>query len=153
MNKISSLLLLLLSFIMSVQAEEEIQATQHLESLVLGSGCFWGEEKRYEAIAGVVDVVSGYADGRGVLPSYREITKQKNKFNPNNHAEVVLVVFNKNVVSAEDILKHFFEGHDPTQLNRQGNDIGTQYRSIILTTNDTQNVIAHEILDLSLIHI
>ena len=148
MNKISSLLLLLLSLIMSVQAEEEIQATQHLESLVLGSGCFWGEEKRYEAIAGVVDVVSGYADGRGVLPSYREITKQKNKFNPNNHAEVVLVVFNKNVVSAEDILKHFFEGHDPTQLNRQGNDIGTQYRSIILTTNDTQNVIAHEILDI-----
>ncbi|SVE17951.1 uncharacterized protein METZ01_LOCUS470805, partial [marine metagenome] len=125
MNKISSLLLLLLTLIMGVQAEEEIQATQHLESLVLGSGCFWGEEKRYEAIAGVVDVVSGYADGRGVLPSYREITKQKNKFNPNNHAEVVLVVFNKNVVSAKDILKHFFEGHDPTQLNRQGNDIGT----------------------------
>ena len=146
MKKIFALIIFFLALAFSVEAQEEIQATKHLESIVLGSGCFWGEEKRYEAILGVVDAVSGYADGRGVPPNYREITKAKNRFNPNNHAEVVLVVFNRNVVSAEDILEHYFEGHDPTQVNRQGNDIGTQYRSVILTTNDQQNLIAHRLL-------
>ena len=146
MKKIFALIIFFQALAFSVEAQEEIQATKHLESIVLGSGCFWGEEKRYEAIPGVVDAVSGYADGRGVPPNYREITKAKNRFNPNNHAEVVLVVFNRNVVSAENILEHYFEGHDPTQVNRQGNDIGTQYRSVILTTNDQQNLIAHRLL-------
>ena len=67
--------------------------------------------------------------------SYREITKLKNKFNLNNHAEVVEVTYNKNLISTEELLMHYFESHDPTQLNRQGNDIGTQYRSIILVLN------------------
>ena len=147
MKKIFTLIIFFLALALSVEAQEEIQATKHLESIVLGSGCFWGEEKRYEAIPGVVDTVSGYADGRGIPPNYREITKAKNRFNPNNHAEVVLVVFNRNVISAEDILEHYFEGHDPTQVNRQGNDIGTQYRSVILTTNDQQNLIAHRLLN------
>ena len=147
MKKIFVLIIFFLALAFSVEAQEEIQATKHLESIVLGSGCFWGEEKRYEAIPGVVDAVSGYADGRGVRPNYREITKAKNRFNPNNHAEVVLVVFNRNVVSAENILEHYFEGHDPTQVNRQGNDIGTQYRSVILTTNEQQNLIAHKLLN------
>ena len=147
MKKIFALIIFFLALAFSVEAQEEIQATKHLESIVLGSGCFWGEEKRYEAIPGVVDAVSGYADGRGVRPNYREITKAKNRFNSNNHAEVVLVVFNRNVVSAEDILKNYFEGHDPTQVNRQGNDIGTQYRSVILTTNDQQNEIAKKLLN------
>ncbi|SVD72649.1 uncharacterized protein METZ01_LOCUS425503, partial [marine metagenome] len=147
MKKVFAPIIFILTLSFGAEAKEEIQATKHLESIVLGSGCFWGEEKRYEAISGVVEAVSGYADGRGVLPNYREITKIKNKFNPNNHAEVVLVVFNRNIVSAEDILKHYFEGHDPTQVNRQGNDIGTQYRSVILTTNNQQNVIAKKLLD------
>jgi len=147
MKKIFTLIIFFLALAFSVGAQEEMQATKHLESIVLGSGCFWGEEKRFEAIPGVVDAVSGYADGRGVPPNYREITKAKNRFNSNNHAEVVLVVFNRNVVSAEDILKNYFEGHDPTQVNRQGNDIGTQYRSVILTTNDQQNEIAKKLLN------
>ena len=147
MKKIFILIVFFFTLTFHAEAEKEIQATKHLESIVLGSGCFWGEEKRYEAIPGVVEVVSGYADGRGVLPTYREITKIKNKFNPNNHAEVVLVVFNTIVISVEDILKHYFEGHDPTQLNRQGNDIGTQYRSVILTTNNQQNTLAKKLLD------
>ena len=147
MKKIFTLIIFFLVLAFSVGAQEEMQATKHLESIVLGSGCFWGEEKRFEAIPGVVDAVSGYADGRGVPPNYREITKAKNRFNSNNHAEVVLVVFNRNVVSAEDILKNYFEGHDPTQVNRQGNDIGTQYRSVILTTNDQQNEIAKKLLN------
>ena len=138
---------LLLSYGLFTEDQEKIQATSQLESIVLGSGCFWGEEKRYESIPGVVSAISGYADGKGVKPTYREITKPKNRFNPNNHAEVVLVVFDRNVVSVEEILMDYFEGHDPTQFNRQGNDIGTQYRSVILTINDEQRKIAKRLLD------
>ena len=87
---------------------------------------------------GVIDAVSGYADGEGVRPNYREITKFTNKFNPNNHAEVVEVTFNKNLISIEDLMIHYLESHDPTQFNRQGNDIGTQYRSIVLFSNNSQ---------------
>ena len=142
---------LFFSFLLSLgvfsEDQEKIQATSQLESIVLGSGCFWGEEKRYQSIPGVVSATSGYADGKGIKPTYREITKPKNRFNPNNHAEVVLVVFDRNVVSVEEVLKDYFEGHDPTQFNRQGNDIGTQYRSVILTNNDEQRKIAKRLLD------
>ena len=114
------------------------QSTNHIERIVLGSGCFWGAEKGYEALEGVIDAVSGYADGEGVRPNYREITKFTNKFNPNNHAEVVEVTFNRNLISIEDLMIHYLESHDPTQFNRQGNDIGTQYRSIVLFSNNSQ---------------
>ena len=132
---------ILLSFIaclgIFVYADND-QSTNHIEKIVLGSGCFWGAEKGYEALEGVIDAVSGYADGEGVRPNYREITKFTNKFNPNNHAEVVEVTFNKNLISMEDIMIHYLESHDPTQFNRQGNDIGTQYRSIVLFSNNSQ---------------
>lgn len=132
---------ILLSFIaclgIFVYADND-QSTNHIEKIVLGSGCFWGAEKGYEALEGVIDAVSGYADGEGVRPNYREITKFTNKFNPNNHAEVVEVTFNKNLISIEDLMIHYFESHDPTQFNRQGNDIGTQYRSIVLFSNNSQ---------------
>ena len=114
------------------------EATVHSEKIVLGSGCFWGAEKGYESLPGVIDAVSGYADGKGVRATYREITKLKNKFNANNHAEVVEVTYNKNLISTEELLMHYFESHDPTQVNRQGNDIGTQYRSIILYSTEEQ---------------
>ena len=114
------------------------EATVHSEKIILGSGCFWGAEKGYESLPGVIDAVSGYADGKGVRASYSEITKFKNKFNVNNHAEVVEVTYNKNLISTEELLMHYFESHDPTQLNRQGNDIGTQYRSIILYSTQEQ---------------
>ena len=122
------------------------QSTSYLEKIVLGSGCFWGAEKGYEALPGVVDAVSGYSDGYGVRPSYREITKFINKYNTNNHAEVVEVTYNKNIITTEKLLQHYFESHDPTQVNQQGNDIGTQYRSIILFTNDEQAQIAEELI-------
>ena len=126
-------------------SKNETLATQHIEKIVLGSGCFWGAEKRYQQIDGVIDAVSGYADGQGVSPTYRAITKRSNKHNPNNHAEVVEVTYNSNKVSAKTLLMHFFEHHDPTQLNRQGNDIGTQYRSIILTTTEQQLQVAEQL--------
>ena len=142
--RFSSLLVLsLLSFSLVAQSN---QSTSHLEKIVLGSGCFWGAEKGYEALPGVLDAVSGYADGYGVRPSYREITKFINKFNPNNHAEVVEVTYNKNIISTKDLLEHYFESHDPTQLNQQGNDIGTQYRSIILYTNKEQQRTAEKLI-------
>ena len=127
-----------LFFVGSLVASNVSEATVHSEKIVLGSGCFWGAEKGYESLPGVIDAVSGYADGKGVRASYREITKLKNKFNVNNHAEVVEVTYNKNLISTEELLMHYFESHDPTQLNRQGNDIGTQYRSIILYSTQEQ---------------
>jgi peptide methionine sulfoxide reductase msrA/msrB len=129
----------------SSKSTEKMPATAHLDSIVLGAGCFWGAEKRYQAIPGVVDAISGYADGKNVSATYREITKRKHKFNENNHAEVVKVIFNSSKVNLETILQSYYEGHDPTQLNRQGNDVGTQYRSTILTNNKQQNEIAVEV--------
>ena len=136
----------LLFFLGVLSASIIDEATLHSEKIVLGSGCFWGAEKGYESLPGVIDAVSGYADGKGVRATYREITKLKNKFNANNHAEVVEVTYNKNLISTEALLMHYFESHDPTQLNRQGNDIGTQYRSIILYSTEEQKEIINEVL-------
>lgn len=119
--------------------------TIHQDSIVLGSGCFWGAEKGYAALPGVIDAVSGYADGRGFKPTYRNITKNKHKYNPDNYAEVVKVTFNANQISLAQILQHFYESHNPTLVNRQGNDIGTQYRSTILFRNEQQKAVAAEV--------
>ncbi|MDP4983433.1 peptide-methionine (S)-S-oxide reductase MsrA [Pseudoalteromonas tunicata] len=134
----------LLSFTISAKEQTSMAATAHIEKVVLGAGCFWGAEKRYQNIPGVIDAVSGYADGN-VAANYRTITQAKYKNDPNNHAEVVEVTFNSNEISLTKILESFFEGHDPTQLNRQGNDIGTQYRSTILTTSPQQLSIAQAV--------
>ena len=144
---IPSFLILSLPFFSGFLAASIVDdATIHSEKIVLGSGCFWGAEKGYESLPGVIDAVSGYADGKGVKASYREITKLKNKFNDNNHAEVVEVTYNKNLISTEALLMHFFESHDPTQVNRQGNDVGTQYRSTILYSTDEQKKVIDEVL-------
>lgn len=130
----------------SLAVDKDMPATRNLDTIVVGAGCFWGVEKKFEAIDGVVDAVAGYADGNGVEPNYEAITKYANKNNPNNHAEVVQVTYNPKVVSVDALLKHYFEMHDPTQLNRQGNDTGTQYRSIILTTQKSQADVAQQLL-------
>ena len=135
-----------LPFFLGLLAASSIdEATVHSEKIILGSGCFWGAEKGYESLPGVIDAVSGYADGKGVRATYREITKLKHKFNNNNHAEVVEVNYNKNIISTEELLMHYFESHDPTQVNRQGNDIGTQYRSIILYSTEEQKKIIDQV--------
>jgi len=153
--KFSTLCLLLFSVTACAEPEQNktkplVQpesATSHLSTLVLGSGCFWGAEKFYESLDGVVDAVSGYADGQGIEPTYQAITQAKNRFNDNNYAEVVKVTYNTDMISTEDLIKHFFELHDPTQRNRQGNDVGTQYRSILLTTTESQLAIAKSLRD------
>ena len=140
-------IILLFIITMSISAKVEIEATKHIQKIVFGAGCFWGAEKEYASIPGVIDAVSGYSDGNGVAPNYKAITEPVNKNNPNNHAEVVEVTFNTNEISVEKLIRHFFEGHDPTQLNRQGNDVGTQYRSIILTTDEKHLDVARQVSD------
>ena len=108
-------------------------STNHLKTIIFGAGCFWSVEKKFQESYGVVNVESGYADGKNIQPVYKEIIKKENKFNPNNFAEVVKVTYNSNQTDLESLVKIFFEIHDPTQINRQGNDIGVQYRSLILT--------------------
>jgi peptide methionine sulfoxide reductase msrA/msrB len=124
---------------------EPEQASVHLKTLVLGSGCFWGAEKRYEAMRGVIDAESGYADGKGFKATYNEITKRSRRFDESNYAEVVKVTYNTNILATETLLQRYFESHDPTQKNRQGNDIGTQYRSTILFSELEQKNIAIEL--------
>ena len=140
---------LLSFFIVFLFATQNLVANQtnHIQTIYLGSGCFWGAEKGYEKLEGVINAESGYANGYGISPNYRAITQFKNKYNENNFAEVVKVTFNRNEISLEDILIHFFESHDPTNLNRQGNDIGTQYRSTILFSSESQKQLAEELMD------
>lgn len=123
-----------------------LQATTQVDSIVLGAGCFWGAEKRYAAIPGVLDAVSGYAGGQGIRPEYNVITQARYRMDPNNHAEVVQVRFDPAKVSLRELLMRYFESHDPTQGNRQGNDVGTQYRSIILIQNPSQATLAQSVL-------
>ena len=144
MKKINKFLIcFLITSVMNISANQ----TNHVQTIYLGSGCFWGAEKGYESLEGVINAESGYANGYGIKPNYRSIIQFKNKYNENNYAEVVKVTFNNNAITLEEILKHFFETHDPTQLNRQGNDIGTQYRSTILFSNENQKNIASEIIE------
>ncbi|MGE0862177.1 MAG: peptide-methionine (S)-S-oxide reductase MsrA [Gammaproteobacteria bacterium] len=145
-------LLLLLFGLLAASASvaavsEPPSATTHVKTLVLGAGCFWGAEKGYEALDGVEDAVSGYGDGRTVPPNYEAISSLAHRRDPDNYAEVVEVRYNTEVLSTRALLQHFFEHHDPTQLNRQGNDVGTQYRSTILYTDEEQRATAQEVLD------
>ena len=103
------------------------------EIATLGGGCFWCLEAVFEETRGVLKVVNGYAGGDVVNPRYEQVSMGKT-----NHAEVVQVTFDANIISYEEILKIFSLMHDPTTLNRQGNDIGTQYRSVIFYHDDKQ---------------
>ena len=125
-NLYKPLLFLLIIFASTAFSSKNI--TIHEDKIVFGAGCFWSVEKKFAELPGVINVESGYADGIGLEPRYSEITKFKNKFNPDNFAEVVQVTYDRNSISLTDLIKFFFELHDPTQKNRQGNDIGTQYR-------------------------
>ena len=104
-----------------------------IETVQLGLGCFWGAERIFWRLPGVYTTAVGYAGGYTPNPSYREVCSGRT-----GHTEVVLVAYDPKQVSFEQILKAFWEGHDPTQGMRQGNDMGTQYRSAIYWTTDAQ---------------
>ena len=108
-----------------------------LERAIFGLGCFWGAEKKFWGLPGVYTTAVGYAAGHTPNPTYREVCSGMT-----GHSEVVLVVFDPRRVSYADLVKVFWESHDPTQGMRQGNDVGTQYRSGIYYANDEQREIA-----------
>ena len=114
---------------------------EHLQQAVFGRGCFWGAERRFWETDGVFTTAVGYAGGITPNPTYEEVCSGNT-----GHTEVVLVVFDPVFVSYEHLLKVFWESHDPTQGMRQGNDVGTQYRSAIYTLDDAQQGIARQSL-------
>ncbi len=119
----------------------ENNSTNNLETITLGGGCYWCVEAVYEQLNGVKLVVSGFAGGKTINPSYEEVCS-----GTTGHAEVVQITFDKSVTSLDEIFKIFFTVHDPTTLNRQGADVGTQYRSVILYQNEEQKKEAQAII-------
>lgn len=104
-----------------------------MQTAILGGGCFWCIEAVYNRTKGVQSAISGYAGGKRANPSYEQICT-----GATGHAEVVKITFDENIITYEDILDIFFEIHDPTTLNRQGGDAGTQYRSVIYYLDEEQ---------------
>ena len=122
--------------------ESNSQAPGQNGVATLAGGCFWCLEAVYQELTGIKSVVSGYAGGSVANPTYRQVTSERT-----GHAEVVQLAFDPEVISYREILEVFFAIHDPTTLNRQGNDIGTQYRSAIFYHDDEQAQIARDLID------
>jgi peptide-methionine (S)-S-oxide reductase len=116
-------------------------ATTASETAILGGGCFWCLEAVFDGLDGVLSVESGYAGGTGDRPTYEDVCTGST-----GHAEVVRVTFDPAVLSFRDLLKVFFTIHDPTTLNRQGNDVGTQYRSVIFCQSEEQRATAEAVI-------
>lgn len=114
--------------------------SNRLETAILGGGCFWCVEAIFQRVEGVISVESGYCGGKTINPTYEEVCT-----GTTGHAEVCKIVYDKDQISYEEILQIFFAIHDPTTLNRQGNDIGTQYRSAIFYIDDNQRLIAEKV--------
>jgi peptide-methionine (S)-S-oxide reductase len=114
-------------------------STNQTEIATLGGGCFWCTEAEFQMLPGVKSVTSGYAGGTKENPTYKEVCT-----GDTGHAEVIQVEFDPKVVSYEKVLETFWEAHDPTTLNRQGPDSGTQYRSIILYSSEAQRAAAEK---------
>jgi peptide-methionine (S)-S-oxide reductase len=114
-------------------------STKMIDTLTIGGGCFWCVEAQLQLLDGVKTVKSGYAGGQVKNPSYKEVCTGLT-----GHAEVIQVTFDNSVLTLDELLAAFWQAHDPTQLNRQGNDVGTQYRSVIFYRNDEQKTIAED---------
>jgi peptide-methionine (S)-S-oxide reductase len=121
--------------------KEEHMTTTMSEVATFGGGCFWCIEAVFDDVRGISDVVSGYMGGTIRNPTYREICSGLT-----GHAEVIQITFDPQIVSYKEILEVFFAVHDPTTLNRQGHDVGTQYRSVIFYHNAAQKVVAEQVI-------
>jgi peptide-methionine (S)-S-oxide reductase len=141
--KITSALLILACFAtlgrVSFAQMNDTKSWPPLESAVFGGGCFWCLDAQFKLVNGVKSVVSGYAGGTLKNPTYEQVCSETT-----GHAEVIRVEFDPAVVSYEELLRKFFRAHDPTTLNRQGGDVGTSYRSIILYKDTNQKAIAEQ---------
>ncbi len=138
MKKISLLFSLLLSLSIAAQTQKNYQK---MERALFASGCYWGTEYHLQKVKGVISTTVGYTGGHIKNPSYKEVCTGRT-----GHAETVEVIFDPKLTSYETLLKVFFETHDPTQINRQGPDIGEQYRSAIFYVNEEQKAIAEKII-------
>jgi methionine-S-sulfoxide reductase len=138
------ILFICFSTIYNIQAQSIKSKTMNTtyETATLGGGCYWCTEAIYSQINGVECVTSGFAGGTTVNPSYKEVCTGNT-----GHAEVVQIVFDNQIISYKEILEIFWHVHDPTTLNRQGEDIGTQYRSVIFFHSSEQQKIAEEMKD------
>ena len=130
-------LLLVIASAGTAQTKAMNSSTNHTEIATLGGGCFWCTEAIFQMLPGVKSVTSGYAGGTKENPTYKEICTGNT-----GHAEVIQIEYDPKVVAYEKLLETFWEAHDPTTLNRQGNDRGTQYRSIILYSSEAQRAAA-----------
>jgi len=135
---------LILVFALSLNGfaqDNKAKKTSNLETITLGGGCYWCVEAVYENLNGVKSVVSGFSGGKIANPTYEEVCT-----GTTGHAEVVQITYDKNVSDINEIFKVFFTVHDPTTLNRQGADVGTQYRSVIFYKNAEQKKAAENII-------
>ncbi|WP_374676578.1 peptide-methionine (S)-S-oxide reductase MsrA [Flavobacterium sp. NRK1] len=134
----------MMAFVVTVTAfaqKKEMRSDSNLETITLGGGCFWCVEAIYENLDGVTSVVSGFSGGNITKPDYENVST-----GTTGAAEVVQITYDKTKTNLDEILKVFFTVHDPTTLNRQGADIGTQYRSVIFYRNNKQKEIAENII-------
>lgn len=146
MKTILSFLFLSITFLGCAQEKTKTQEIdmeevkkEGMEEATLGAGCFWCIEAVFQQLEGVDTVISGYSNGTVKNPSYREVCTGRT-----GHAEVARIVYDPNVISFKDLLEVFWQTHDPTTLNRQGNDVGTQYRSAVFYHNQEQKEIAEK---------
>ena len=146
MNSLFSLLksaLIVLAAVVSVRAADtkpSAMTPPKLEKATFGAGCFWGVEYQYAKIPGVISAESGYAGGKTLNPTYEDICAKGT-----GHAEVIEVTFDPAKVTYRTLVEYFFKMHDPTQVNRQGPDIGDQYRSVIFTHSPEQQKTAEDV--------
>jgi peptide-methionine (S)-S-oxide reductase len=149
MNKIAGISLIFMGMILfgscthanpvQYSQEKTVMTGQKLDTATFGTGCFWCTEALFEQLDGVITVESGYSGGHVKNPSYREVCTGNT-----GHAEVCQITYDPSVISYVELLEVFWKTHDPTTLNRQGEDVGTQYRSSIFYHNDEQKMLAEE---------
>ncbi len=147
LNKLITIFIifLLANFLVIVQSKNTEEKTEKnmkenkFEKATFGSGCFWCTEAIFEQLNGVEEVVSGYSGGTVPNPTYKQVSS-----GTTGHAEVCQITFDPEVISYDELLKVFWSTHDPTTLNRQGNDVGTQYRSVIFYHNEKQKELAEQ---------
>lgn len=145
MRKISILFISMFLLVFTTNAQsiqsKKIKMSKKIETAIVANGCFWCTEAIFQLLEGVESVTSGYTGGTIKNPSYKEITT-----GTTGHAEAIKIEFNPSVISYEELLKVFFSTHDPTTLNRQGYDKGTQYRSAIFYISDSQKQTAETLI-------